>query len=187
MSLVLLRYPWQLLLLLGLATVPGLAQRPAVATYRVKVVTTDGGRFNGLLSDVDASYLYLSEEGSGWHTDDGRIAVNTIRKVSLRRQKQTPALITGAILGGLAAGYLSNRSLLARQTRSPVTHALTLTFAIAGGAAIGLLAGAAAGRITHRVVRPTNQPDAGLNLVRQLEPFSERYQLEFINRLPKKP
>ena len=183
MNLFLFRCWWLIISLA--ASVHLFAQQPAVDTYLIKVVTTEGSRFSGVLSDIDDSYLYLGQERNGWRTDDGRIPINIIRKVAVRRKNQKTALITGAIVGGLLGGYLANRSLLVNQARSPVSHGVTVTFAAAGGAAAGLLFGSAVGRVTRRIIRPLKQAYPTTGLIRQLEPFSLRYQQDFINRLPK--
>ncbi|WP_223860357.1 hypothetical protein [Spirosoma validum] len=162
-----------------------MAQQLAVDAYWVKIVTTEGNRFSGVLSDIDNSHLYLTQERNTWRTDDGRIPIDRIRKVAIRRKNQTPAVITGAVLGGLLVGYLANQSLRTNQTRSPVSHGLTLTFAIAGGAAGGVVIGSAVGRLTRRVIRPLQLVDPATFLLRQLEPFSVRYQQDFMYRLPK--
>ena len=94
-------------------------------------------------------------------------------------------LITGAIVGALAIGYLANQSLLANPARSPIAHGLTVTFAAAGGAAAGLLLGSAVSRVNRKVVRPLDQGSPEASLVQQLEPFSLRYQQDILNRLPK--
>ncbi|UFH53834.1 hypothetical protein [Spirosoma sp. KNUC1025] len=153
-----------------------LAQSLAVDEYYVRVTTTNGDHFRGLFDDIDGSYLYVSTESP--------IPLQQIRKVTIRRKKQTTALITGAILGGLLTGYLANQSLTKNQARSPVAHGLTLTFAAAGGAAAGLLLGSAFSRVTRRVVYPLNPAEPETSLFRQLEPFSVRYQQRFFKQLP---
>lgn len=84
-------------------------------------------------------------------------------------------------------GYVTNQALQRNQPpRSSITYGLTLTFAAACGAAVGALAGSTIHNVTtSRTIRPTNNGDASLSLYRQLEPFSARFQQDFINRLPK--
>ncbi|CAN5422681.1 hypothetical protein BH09BAC4_BH09BAC4_40920 [soil metagenome] len=176
MSLFPLRYLWLLLLLSALFPNRSIAQKPTFDTYRIRVVTKEGDRFRGPMDDIDNSYLYLRDE---------RIPLARIRKVVIRSNTNKPMLVTGAIVGALAIGYLANQSLRTNQTRSPVAHGLTVTFAAAGGAAVGLLLGSAASRINHKVIRPVNQGSPETSLVRQLEPFTLRYQEDILNRLPK--
>lgn len=94
-------------------------------------------------------------------------------------------LITGAIVGALSIGYLANQSLVANPARSPVAHGLTVTFAAAGGAAVGLLLGSEVSRINRKVIRPLDRGSPEASLVQQLEPFTLRYQQDVLNRLPK--
>jgi len=128
------------------------------------------------MDDVDDTYLYLRDE---------RIPLAQIRKVVIRSNNNKSMLVSGAIVGGLAIGYLANQSLRTNQARSPVSYGLTLTFAAAGGAAVGLLLGSAVSRINRKVIRPLNQGSPETSLVRQLEPFTLRYQEDILNRLPK--
>ncbi len=82
-------------------------------------------------------------------------------------------------------GFITNQSLQRVPPRSLFTYGLILTFAAAGGAAGGALAGSTLHNVsTSRTIRPPKNEDASLNLFRQLEPYSARYQQDFINRLP---
>ena len=96
-------------------------------------------------------------------------------------------MITGAIIGGLAAGFASYNSLQRNQPSSAVSYGITLTFATAGGAAAGLLVGSMIGNLKKIVIRPAMFTDPERSLFRQLEPFTWRYQQDIINRLPKTP
>lgn len=159
------------------------AQKHAVNSYKIRVTTTEGNRFTGTLTAIDTSFLYLNNE-STWRTDDGRIPLSLIRKVALRRVNQKSIQYSGAIVGGLVVGYLTNQALQKSQTRSPVSYGLTLTFSTAGGAAAGLLLGSAVGTVNRRVIRPLYLAEPELTLFRQLEPFSLRYQQAVLDRLP---
>ncbi len=141
----------------------------------------DGSRFRGLLVNITDSYLYLGNEH---HRRGSPIPLDGIRKVVIHRQSKKNALISGAIIGGLLTGYLSNKSLQKNQPSTPVTYGLTLTFAAAGGAAAGLLVGSAIGNLTSRVIRPRDVNNPEISLYNQLEPFTTRYQQDLINRLP---
>ena len=167
-----------MLLISGVLADDAFAQPLKIATYRVKVITNSGDRFQGILEDITEDDLYLDH-----HTED--IPSASIRRVTIRRVDKRVALVTGAVIGGLITGYLANESLKSNRTSGVATYGLTLTFAAAGGAAAGLIAGAAIGNLTSRVVRPLDPNNPGISLFRQLEPFSVRYQQDFINRLPK--
>lgn len=168
---------WWIITLLTLWTgFAGHAQPPVVATYQVRVVTIDGDRFRGVLEEVTDSALYINR--TGW------VPLHDIRKVAIRRKQKTPALVTGAIVGGLLTGFVSNQSLQRNQPRNAVSYGLTLTFAAAGGAAGGLLAGSLVNSITNKVIRPPKTVNPERYLFRQLQPYSTRYQQDIINRLP---
>ena len=82
-------------------------------------------------------------------------------------------------------GFITNQSLQRVPPRSLFTYGLILTFAAAGGAAGGALAGSTIHNVTtSRTIRPPNNDNISLSLFHQLEPFSARYQQDFINRLP---
>ena len=154
------------------------AQQLALDVYQARVTLQTGEHFRGLLDNVTETELYLTNARG--HPLRDPITLHQIRKIVLRRNDKKSALITGAIIGGLAAGYVSNQSLQKNQPSSPISYGLTLTFAVAGGAAGGLLVGSAAGNLTRRVIRPQNVVNPETSLFRQLEPFSLRYQRGFI-------
>lgn len=184
MSLLAPYYFWAILLISSLLPDYLQAQKPAVDVYRIQVTTKAEQHFRGILNDIDDTTLYIGRSARIYPLTK-TIPLNAVRKVVIRRVNKKGAIITGAILGGLLTGYLSHQSLQKNQPNSPVTYGITLTFAAAGGAAAGLLVGSAAGSLSRRVIRPLSQTDPELSLFRQLEPFSVRYQQEFINRLPK--
>lgn len=183
MSRLLSRRFWIVLLISSSLSSSLLAQRLTVDVYRVRVTTKTGEQFRGILNDVNDTDILIGSVRNRYR--EGAVPLSSIRKVAIRRINKKSAIVTGAILGGLLTGYLSNQSLQKNQPNSPVLYGLTLTFAAAGGAAGGLLVGAAVGNLTKRVIRPLGQNDPELSLFRQLEPFSIRYQQDFINRLPK--
>ncbi|GAB3950229.1 hypothetical protein GCM10028805_27820 [Spirosoma harenae] len=137
-----------------------------------------GEHIKGLLDNVTETELYLTNARG--HLLGDPLPLNRIRKIVLRRNSRKSAVVTGAIIGGLAAGYASYRSLQRNQPSSAVGYGITLTFAAAGGAAGGLLVGAAVGNLTRRVIRPLDVANPEISLLRQLEPFSLRYQRSFI-------
>lgn len=183
MSRLLSRHFWVFLLISSSLPAYLLAQQPAADVYRVRVTTKGGEHFRGILSDINETDLFIG--GGRNRYRDQSVPLASIRKAAIRRVNKRGAIVTGAILGGLLTGYLSNQSLQRNQPNSPVLYGLTLTFAAVGGAAGGLLVGAAAGNLNKRVIRPLPLADPELSLLRQLEPFSIRYQQGFINRLPK--
>jgi hypothetical protein len=172
------------MLLTVLLPIGAIAQNPEIEVYQARVVMKTGSRFRGTLADVTDESIYLTNE-RGRHYSD-QIPLALVRKVVIRRLSKKNVLITGASIGGLVTGYLSYQSLQKNQTRSPVTYGLTLTFAIAGGAALGLLLSSTIGNITSKVIRPLDPISPETSLFRQLEPFSIRYQQELFNRLPQR-
>jgi len=156
------------------------AQQPVVDAYQVRVVTKGGNRARGILDEVTDRHLYIGRA----HRRGEQILLSDIRKVVIRRAGRKGELITGALIGGLAVGYLSNESLQKNQPRSPVWYGLTLAFATAGGAAGGLVLGSAISNLTSRVIRPLDPANPERSLFRQLEPFSVIYQQDVLNRLP---
>lgn len=183
MTRLLFRYLWLTLSTGFLLTNTLWAQQPAAALYQVKVKTKMGTLFFGLLGDVTSSYLYVR---SDQYEAVNRIPLDDILKVVIRRQSKKNAIISGAVVGGGILGFITNQSLQSVPPRSSFTYGLILTFAAAGGAAGGALAGSTIHNVsTSRTIRPPKNKDASLNLFRQLEPFCARYQQDFINRLPK--
>lgn len=176
MSFFLLRCWWPALLITFLLSTSLFAQQPTVDPYSVRITTKEGYHLRGILTDVDSSYAYV---GYG-----SPVALSTIRKITLRRKNKTPALITGAIVGGLLTGYLAQQSLQTNQVRSPVSYIFTIAFATTGGAAAGLLVGSGVHSFSRKVIRPIGVADPNLYLLRQLTPFSTSYQRGILNRLP---
>ncbi|WP_157634650.1 hypothetical protein [Spirosoma panaciterrae] len=171
-------------MMLVLLSYPALAQQPAETVYHIKVVTKSGEHYKGILSDVTDANVYVAYEK---RLVSGRVALTDIRKIVLRRNSKKNAMITGAIIGGLAAGFASYNSLQRNQPSSAVNYGITLTFAATGGAAAGLLVGSGIGNLKKIVVRPAMFANPELSLFRQLEPFTWRYHQDIINRLPKTP
>lgn len=181
------RYLWFILLIGSALTNNVLSQQLKVSVYRAKVITKEGKRFRGTLEYITEEYLYVSDQNKKRSSDfiyHEEIPTDLIRKVVIRRVNKKSAIITGASIGGLVTGYLGNESLKRNRPSNSVAYGLTLTFAAAGGAAAGLLLGSAVGNLTNRVVRPLDSANPGVSLFRQLEPFSTRYQQDFIDRLP---
>ena len=147
MNPLILRYLCLTILVSLSANITLFAQNPAVDAYRIKVVTKAGDRFRGTFSDIDDLFIYLS---FGRYSQEDRILLTNIRKVVIRRNSKKSVLISGSIVGGLVSGFLANESLKTNPTRSPVAHGLTVIFAVAGGAASGLLLGSAIGSISSR-------------------------------------
>jgi hypothetical protein len=183
LTLLPLRYLWLTLLTGCFLTNTLWAQQPVVARYYVKVKTRSGNHFLGLLQEVTSSYLYI---GNDEYESASRIPLDDITKVAVRRYNKKNAVISGAAVGGVILGYVTNQSLQKDRPRNLFTYVLTLTFAIASGAAAGALAGSTVHNVTtSRTIRPPKNENPSLGLFRQLEPFSARYQQDFINRLPK--
>lgn len=178
----LLRF-WQItfITLLVLLAYSIMAQQPVENVYHIKVITKKGNHFRGVLWDVTASNLYVEHEQRSL---SGRIPFANVHKIVLRRKSKKDAMITGAILGGLALGFVTHQSLQKNPTSSPIAYGLTLTFATAGGATAGLLVGSEIGNLKKIVIRPSAFTDPDQSLYRQLEPFSFRYQQDIINRIP---
>lgn len=153
------------------------AQSLDVTIYQVRVLTKEGRHYKGPLSDIDSSYLYIRDRRWG-----NVVPLASIKKVVLRRESKKPVQLSGAIVGGLITGYLATKT----PYRSPSLHVVTVTFAAAGGAAAGLLLSSAISSfvVSRRVIRPLNPANPANSLFRQLEPFCERHQNNFIDRLP---
>ncbi|WP_052731270.1 hypothetical protein [Spirosoma radiotolerans] len=153
------------------------AQHSGKDSYQVRVTTKDGSRFRGPFRDIDSANLYVYD--NYW---TNRIPLQSIRRVVLRRESKKEVQITGAILGGLGVGYVATET----PYRSPVLHGVTVTFAAAGGAVAGLLLSSAISSFVsrRRVIRPLNVANPTIRLYRELEPFSDRYQRDLLDRLP---
>lgn len=176
----------ELLFVLLVLTGFRLAAQPISAElYRVRVVTVDGKGMRGVLYDVSESHVHLVEDDKGVQYDDRLIPLADVKRVVIRRQSPGGATITGAILGGLATGFLVVQSSRKNLFRSPVLYGLNLSLAVGAGAAGGALIGHKVGNTTRRVIRPVGReyPAATESLRRQLEPFSYSYQRGVLNRL----
>ena len=164
------------------------AQALMLERYQVRVVTKDGVRFKGILNEVTDNDLYIDYPNQGSYYRSEQIPLADIRKLFIRRENKKNRLITGAIIGGLIAGFLANESLQKYQPRSSVTYGLNLTFAAAGGAAIGVVLSSVIGNVSRsRVIRPLDPTHPELSLQHQLEPYSLRYQQDIMNNLPRNP
>ncbi|GAB4029324.1 hypothetical protein [Spirosoma gilvum] len=161
------------------------AQKLTFDTYQARVITVAGKHYRGLLEEVSDTDLRLTSfRGNGI---DEEIPLRQIRKVVIRRTSKKRAIITGAIIGGLASGFASYKSLQQNQTSNAFIYGITLTFASAGGAAAGLVVGSVVNNVTGRVIRPLDMTNPELSLFRQLEPFTYRHQQNLMKRLPKTP
>lgn len=175
-------YFWLLLLLSSSLSGRLQAQKLTLDVYRARVVTYTGERYRGLLEDITDSELLLSDLHG--HRIDEEIPLRQIRKVVIRRTSKKSAIITGAVVGGLAAGFASYKSLQRNQPSSAINYGITLTFAAAGGAAAGLVVGSFVNNLSGRSIRPLDRVNPELSLYRQLEPFTVRYQQNIFNRIP---
>ena len=155
------------------------AQKLTVEAYQIRVVTRDGKRFYGVLNDVTDTCIHI---GPSYRNE--QILLTDIRKVVIHRNNKKNAVLTGAILGGLAFGFLSHESFQRNPPEGSIAYGLTLTFAAAGGAAAGSLLGSTFANLTSRVIRPLRGTDPKRSLQGQLEPFSLQYQHKFIDRRP---
>ncbi|WP_020596894.1 hypothetical protein [Spirosoma panaciterrae] len=161
------------------------AQKLTFDVYRARVITMTGERYRGVLEEVSDTDLRLTSYHGNWI--DEEIPLRQIRKVVIRRISKKRAIITGSIIGGLAAGFASYKSLQRNQTSNDINYGITLTFAAAGGAAAGLVVGSFINNVTGRVIRPLDITNPELSLYRQLEPFTYRHQQNLIKRLPNIP
>jgi hypothetical protein len=182
-SLFLRRFLVLIALIMRLFSIETFAQEPLVEEYRVRIVTKEGNRFRGVLDEVTDSQLYVETRPQHWRR---RIPLSAVRKVVIRRENKKTVLITGAVIGALIVGFISNESLRQNPARSPVAYGLTLAFASAGGATAGLILSSAIGNVSSRVIRPLDPANPEGSLRRQLEPFSVEYQQDLLNRLPDK-
>lgn len=156
------------------------AQQPAVEPYQVRIVTDAGERYRGVLYDVTNEAVFLD----GDFGDDAAIPLRTVRKAVLLRKNKRTGAVAGAILGGLGIGWLANQSFERSPPRSSIARGVTLTFAIAGGAGFGLVAGSLLGGLRRRIVRPAAGDIGRQRLAQQLRPFSLRYQQDVLDQLP---
>ena len=158
----------------------------SIEIYKVKVVTQEGNRYRGVLKDVTDYYLYLDYDEISGRDFISRIPLTHIRKVVIRRNNEKDAALTGAIVGGIAVGYLANKSIRKSPPSGPFLYGVLVTFSAAAGATGGAVVGSAFGKLKSRIVRPFGQtPDqATENLRRQLEPFTYSYQSDVLNRVP---
>ncbi|MBN8823825.1 MULTISPECIES: hypothetical protein [unclassified Spirosoma] len=175
-------YFWLVLLISSSVSGTLQAQKLTLDVYRAKVVTYTGERYRGLLEDLTDTELLLSDQHG--HRIDEEIPLREIRKVVIRRTSKKSAIITGSIIGGLAAGFASYKSLQRNQPSSAINYGITLTFAAAGGAAAGLVVGSFVNNLSSRSIRPLDLSNPELSLYRQLEPFTVRYQQDLFNRIP---
>ncbi len=163
-----------------------LAQSSSVELYRIKVVTVEGERWRGILNDVSNVDVLIGEDhqaSPGFRYTESRIPLARIRKIILRRYSRRKSAIQGAILGGLAVGYVVVESTRRSQFRNPALYGLNLGLAIVGGGAAGALIGHSIGPITRKIIKPTgrDQGDTDENLRRQLLPFTYSYQNDVLN------
>ncbi|WP_041257615.1 hypothetical protein [Fibrella aestuarina] len=174
--------------LTGLAN-PLLAQATGPDRYRARVVTTAGRRFHGVLEDVDSYGVYLRQATSARNQfdQDGYLPISTIRKVVVVRRQKKRLQVAGAAIGAAALGFVSYEALKKNPPRSDISYGLTLTFSAAAGAAIGYALGSGANALfdqaNRRVFRPA-YPGDSTTLIRQLQPFCERYRQELFDRKP---
>ncbi len=160
------------------------AQKLALETYHVTVITKAGDRFKGLLEDVTPIALYCGPGSQFTSTRSTHVVpLEEIRKVILRRTNKRLAVRAGAAVGALVFGFLTVQGLQRDPTRSLVASGLTLLLAGGTGAAMGAGVGSVLGTIPHRVVLPRDRENSLDDFRRQLEPFSIRYQNDVFNRV----
>lgn len=176
-----IRFFWLLLLTVSMVPADLLAQSPSIEVYRVRVVTRDGHKPRGILSEINETNLFVGSHGEGMPVS---VSLSSIRKVVIRRNSRKGAQITGAVLGSLLTGYASVRSLEKSPSSSPVLYGVTVLFSAASGALAGVLTGSLIGNLSSRVIRPLDNRQPEISLFHQLEPLTVEYQQNLMNRLP---
>jgi|GEM_PF-3879186 len=162
-----------------------MAQSSDVDVYLVRVVMQNGDRFQGVLDDVDATDLLIGSAPDGsWHwRSGGRVPLELVRKIVLKRANNHRFTLQGAIAGGLLTGLVVVRSARKSPFRSSILYGLNLAMGIGGGAATGALLGHAISNGGRRVIRPPkrDQADPTETLRRQLLPYTYRFRQEQLN------
>lgn len=162
----------------GLASI---GQPSPIELYQVRVITNKGSRLRGVLEDVSDTYVTLGKH-HGRHSG-GRIRLNSVRKIILKRSNRRRLVIRGAVAGGLLTGYLIVRSSEKNGFSSPVLYGINVVMGVAGGAVAGGLLGYGIGPLSRKVIRPEGRDpeQAAKNIRRQLEPFTQRYLDDVLN------
>ncbi|MFD2571697.1 hypothetical protein ACFSUS_13715 [Spirosoma soli] len=163
------------------------AQKAQVDIYKIKVVTVVGNRLYGTLEAVSENDLIINtadNRRSGNRLN--RLKLSSVKRIVLRRRSGQKSAVQGAIVGGLAIGYVVVNSTPKNPFRSPVLYGVNLALAVAGGAAGGAILGnSISSSLSRKVIRPHNRDreDANEHLRRQLEPFTYSYQIDVLNRI----
>ncbi len=149
------------------------------SVYRTRVLTIDGERLVGTLTEVTDAYLFI---------DGFSVPLRNVRKVVLSRiDKGRNGLLAGAIVGGIGVGYLTNRSLQNERVSNGVLYGVSLVMGAAAGAAIGSTVGNAVDKLSRSgrvVLRPRAGGETSQSLARQLKPFSRDYHENLLNNVP---
>ncbi len=174
---------WLTLVLLfgALGVGPLTAQKLAVDTYYITVVTKTGDRTQGIFTDVTQSAVVSTPALNSANVS--RIPLETIEKVVLRRTNKRREVRSGAVVGGLSFGALTAVGLQRNPTSSPVTYGVTLLLGASTGAGVGAGVGWLLGNLSRRTIRPRPDDDGLDAFRRRLEPFSLRYQTDLFNRI----
>ncbi|MCY7349462.1 MAG: hypothetical protein LH606_02180 [Cytophagaceae bacterium] len=183
MALALLFFVW--------ISPPLLAQQQrSVELYRVKIVAKAGWQAKGILYAVTDSlilFTYAEADRFGELTvKSGNVALTQVRKVVLHRNNRVSGALKGALVGAVATTFVTVRSLQKNPPRSSVFYGINLVMAASGGGGVGALIGSFFDNSGQGVIRPDNRGDGVETLRTQLIPFTYQYQVNIMNRIPKK-
>ena len=148
------------------------------SVYHTRVRTVDGQRLAGTLTEVTDTYLFI---------DGFSVPLQDVRKIVMSRSDRGGGVWTGAIIGGIGVGYLTNRSLQNEGVSNSFLYGASLVMGTAAGAAVGAIVGNAVNKMSRagRVVfRPKSGEEAVQSLARQLKPFSREYQEDLFDNAP---
>lgn len=165
-------------------------QQRSVDLYRVRIVGKAGGQSKGILYAVTDSlilYTYAESDRFGELTiKTGNVPLNQVKKVVLRRNNRISGASKGGLAGVVATTFVTIRSLQKSPPRSSVFYGLNIVMAASAGGGVGALIGSFFDNSGHGVIRPGNREDGVMKMRTQLIPFSYQYQVNIMNRIPKK-
>ncbi|WP_345269590.1 hypothetical protein [Nibrella viscosa] len=168
--------------------IPLPAQRATVGLYQAKITTLTGNRIVGILYDANESQLLVTRDNPN---KEKAIRVSVIDLKAVRRVSLYPQTgwfagpLEGAVIGGVGVGYLTYQSLQKSPPRSPAVFGLHLALGISGGASLGALIGSYIQALTARpILRLRVQNGRPDEQVGQLRPYSYRYQVGVMERIP---
>ncbi|MBO0931063.1 hypothetical protein [Fibrella aquatilis] len=167
-----------LALLLSLGHAALFAQPVYQESYKIKVILNSGERLYGLIDYLTDSTLTVandterasfSSRGAPWNT----VAFTDIKRVIVKRTSKKRSRISGAIVGGLLAGFAEVATSQKNQFRSPSLAIVNTILATGAGALIGMVAGHLVGNTSRFVIRPAGSDPETINrsIRLRLEPF----------------